>query len=105
MNGDNLSLQRHVLGRRRSRNGPSSGDQGFCFHVWAYNAHTGGMYDVVVRRTSETLLLAISEMYAWRTRTIHDLHESQPKLSAPATMPRRIPPLRWNDQPSVIAES
>jgi len=105
MNGANLSRQRHVLGRRRSRNGPSSCDQGFCFHLWASNARTGGMYDVVVWRTSETLLLAISEMYAWRTRTIHDLHEPQPKLSAPTTMPRRIPSLRWNVQPSAIAES
>src|SRR4029079_16249057 len=44
-------------------------------------------------------------MYAWRTRTIHDLHEPQPNRSAPTTMPRRIRSLRWNVQPSAIAES
>jgi len=95
MNGANLSRQRHVLGRRRSRNGPSSGAQGFCFHVWASNARTGGMYDVVVWRTSEALLLVIWKMYAWGTRTIHDSYEPQPHFSTRTTMSRRIPSLHW----------
>src|SRR5689334_20952288 len=50
------------------------------------------MYDVV-RRTSETLLLAISEVYAGRTRTIHDSHE--PQLPSPGTMSRGIQSLPW----------
>jgi hypothetical protein len=79
------------------------------FHVWARsslsNAHTRGMYDVV-RRTPETLLVAISEMHAWRPRTLHHSYERelQPLLPAPTTMSRRIQSLRGNDQPSAIAE-
>jgi len=83
----------------------SSPDQsGFCFHMWASHAHTGGMHHVVVRRTSKTLRLAVWEMYAWRTRTLYDSYEPQPYLPPPATMSRWIQSLPWNDQSSAITD-
>ena len=83
------------LSKERLRIGLSSNWHDFSFHLWTFSiADIGRMYDVV-KRTSETLLLAISEMYAWATHTLHHSHGAQSRLPSPTAMSRRIQSLRW----------